>query len=150
MDARFGAVNYLENIYDRHPEVRDRCIEEIAAELQKFEDNDSEFNGYLIGSLAAHFKAVEVAPLIEAAYAAEKVDPSFVGYWDDAQVFLGLKKAPKVPAQQRERERQLMKSIARDLDTNREHLEHKVKDTASKTKNKRKQQQADRRKNRQK
>jgi hypothetical protein len=125
-------------------------VRSIAAELQKFDDNDPELNGYLVGSLAADFKAVETAPLIEAAYAADRVDPSFVGNWDDAQVWLGLKKAPKVPTKIRERQRLLMKIMSRDVDIDREDLDNKIKQGASKSKTKRKQQQAARRKNRKK
>ncbi len=150
MEARFSAISYLEDIYKKHPEVRDRCVEAIAAELEKFENNDPELNGFLVGSLAAQFKAVETAPLIEAAYAADRVDPSFVGNWDDAQVWLGLKKAPKIPTQRREMQRRLMKNISRDLDIERENLDNKIKQIASKSKTKRKQQQAARRKNRKK
>ncbi len=130
--------------------MRDRCVEAIVTELEKFEDNDPEFNGYLVGSLAADFKAVEAAPLIEAAYAADRVDPSFVGNWDDAQVWLGLKKAPKVPTKIRERQRLLMKIMSRDIDIETEDLDNKIKQGASKSKTKRKQQQSARRKNRKK
>jgi hypothetical protein len=150
MEARFGAISYLEDIHKKYPDVRDRCVEAISQELQKFEENDPEFNGYLVGSLAADFKAVETAPLIEAAYAADRVDASFVGDWDNAQVYLGLKKAPKIPTQRREMQRKFMKSIARDLDRESEILDNKIKHDVGKSKTKRKQQQAARRKNRKK
>lgn len=150
IEARFDAISYLEDIYKKDPDVRDRCVEAISQELQKFDKNEPELNGYLVASLAAEFKAVETAPLIEAAYAADRVDPSFVGNWDDAQVYLGLKKAPKIPTQRREMQRKLMKSIARDLDRESEILDKKIKQDVGKSKTKRKQQQAARRKNRKK
>jgi Protein of unknown function (DUF1186) len=150
MEARFSAISYLEDIYKKYPEVRDRCVEAISQELQKFADNNPEFNGYLVGSLAVEFKAVETAPLIEAAFAADRVDPSFVGGWDNVRVYLGLKKAPKIPTQRREIQRKLMNNITRDLDRESEILDNKIRHDAGKGKTKRKQQQAARRKNRKK
>jgi hypothetical protein len=90
-DARTDALQYLHKISVANPEERDRCVAAIAQELAHFADNDPELNGYLVMYLAADFKAVETAPIIEAAYAADRVDPTFVGDWEDAQVYLGLK-----------------------------------------------------------
>jgi Protein of unknown function (DUF1186) len=89
-NARTSALQYLYPISVAHPEERDRCIAIIAQELEQFADNDPEFNGYLVMSLVGDFKAVEVAPLIESAYASARVDMAFIGDWEDVQVFLGL------------------------------------------------------------
>jgi hypothetical protein len=150
IEARFSAVNYLETIGSRDPELRDRCQEILVAQLEKFADTDPELNGNIVGSLVWEFRALAALPIIEAAYAANRVDPSFPGTWDNVQVELGLKKAAKVPAQEREARRLVMKNIIKSLDAERENLDEKIKQNVSKNKSKRKQQQAARRKNRRK
>ena len=49
-------------------------------------------NGFLIRYLIK-LQAVEAAPLMERAFAADRADLSIVGDWEDAQVDLGLKRA---------------------------------------------------------
>jgi hypothetical protein len=46
-------------------------------------------NSYLISSLI-NLRAVEAAPLMEEAFAANHVDISIVGDWEDVQIELGL------------------------------------------------------------
>jgi hypothetical protein len=89
-DARSSAVHYLHSISVTNPEERDRCVAIIAKELEQFDDNDPELNGYIVMTLVADFTAVEVAPIIEAAYAADRVAMEFIGDWEDAQLELGL------------------------------------------------------------
>lgn len=150
VDVRMSSLQYLESIGEKYPEVRERCVEAIVQELQKFEENSPELNGGLVGSLVWEFNAIETVPLIEAAYAADRVDPMLPGTWDDVQVELGLKKAPKIPAQQRELQRKLVKQISREIDREDKHLDTKNKENIGSGKSKRKQQKAARRKNRRK
>lgn len=89
-DARSCALHYLLPISVAHPEERDRCIAALVSELEKFDDNDPELNGYIVMYLVADYKAIEAVPIIEAAYAAERVDPAFIGDWEDVQVEFGL------------------------------------------------------------
>jgi hypothetical protein len=150
VDVRMTSIQYLESIAQKYPEVRDRCVEVMVAELEKFADNDPELNGGLVGSLVYEFKAIEAVSLIEAAYTANRVDPAFPGNWDNVQVELGLKKAPKIPTRQREIQRKLLKSLERDLAREQQQLDTKSRENIDKDKNKRKQQKAARRKNRSK
>jgi hypothetical protein len=144
-------VDYLEAVSTAYPEVSDRCIEAITAELRKFADNDRVLNGYLVGSLAAHYKVVEAAPLIEAAYGADKVDEAFIGDWDDAQVYLGLKEAsPERQKRTRDLESLLLRRESRAMEAELENIDRRLQRNAAKTKKKRKQQKESRRKNRRK
>jgi hypothetical protein len=89
-DARTSAIHYLHEISLAEPAELDRCLTPIVQTLEQFADNDPEFNGYIVMYLVADFAAVATAPLIEAAYAADRVDPSFIGDWEDVQVSFGL------------------------------------------------------------
>jgi len=86
------ASNAIVAIGEKHPETRAECIAAISHALEKYEENDYELNGLLISDLL-NLKAVEMAPLIEKAFEADRVDEFVVGDWDDVQVRLGLKEA---------------------------------------------------------
>jgi len=81
-------------------------------------ENDIDLNTILIADLL-DLKAVEAAPLIEQAFAAETVDEFMVGTWAAIQVELGLKQEtdfspealkPKIPPEMAEM-RQLLAKI---------------------------------------
>jgi hypothetical protein len=151
-DARTSALMYMHPIAVAHPEERDRCVAAIAQELEQFADNDPELNGYLVMYLVADFKAVETAPIVETAYAAGRVDTSFVGDWDEAQVYLGLK-PEKVLRRAKYFNRYTNKSFGRRssyLDTLINSEEKRSIDTTAKNKAKRKQEKKARKKNRRK
>lgn len=93
---RITAVNCLEDIAIDYPETRQECVAIFTRQLESFAKNGSEFNGFLIASLL-ELKAVESAPLIERAFAADTVDRMLVGDWDDVQVELGLKSREELP-----------------------------------------------------
>ncbi len=93
---RTTALNCLEDIAIDHPETRQECVAIFTHQLESFAENGSELNGFLIGSLV-DLKAVESAPLIERAFAADTVDRMLVGDWDDVQVELGLKSREELP-----------------------------------------------------
>ena len=94
--ARINAQTGLEEIGTMHPDARNECIAALSQQLELFEENDPRLNGYLIASLVG-LEALEEVPLIERAFAADRVDESIVGDWDDVQVELGLKEAPPDP-----------------------------------------------------
>lgn len=96
--ARTAAAGALEEIAKRHPEVRDQCVAAIAHQLEQFARNNPILNGMMIASLL-DMKAVEAAPIMEKAFAANRVDDTIVGDWDDVQVSLGL--ASKLELRQR-------------------------------------------------
>jgi hypothetical protein len=89
------AVEGLEAIA-KNSEARSRCIEALAGGLKQFDRNHPDVNGLLVGSLAA-LQAVEMAPLIEQAFAANRVDDAIAGDWEEVQVTLGLKSAEALP-----------------------------------------------------
>jgi hypothetical protein len=76
-----------------HPETKTDVVPTLMRLLERYETNDYELNAFLISSLV-DLKAREALPLIERAFAADRVDESIRGDWDDVQVELGLKEAP--------------------------------------------------------
>lgn len=97
MYSRSYAANGLVEIGERHPESRSECIAAISKQLEAFEENDYELNAFLISDLS-HLKAVETLPLIERAFAADRVD-EFVIDLDDVLVRFGLKEREEVQFQ---------------------------------------------------
>jgi hypothetical protein len=95
--ARVNAIGCIEKIGEKSPEAHSQCIEILSRQLEHFREKEYEFNAFLILALAARFKAVEAAPLIERAFAAQAVDESIMGDWDEVQVELGLKSREEVP-----------------------------------------------------
>lgn len=91
---RMVAVESLEQIAGRHPDLRDRCVAVMTAGLADLEGLTDGLGAILVGSLV-QLKAVESAPVIEAAYAADRVDRFFAGTWEDARYELGLGPMPE-------------------------------------------------------
>lgn len=88
----FPAISYagaLKAIVDQHPDTRDAVVAALVAQLDLYPRNDEGLNGFLIVHLA-DLKVVEVAALIEQAFASGRVDEMVMGDWEDAQVALGL------------------------------------------------------------
>jgi len=83
------ASNSLEKIGGHYPEARAGCISGIAAALERFPKQDETLNAFLISDLA-ELRAVEAAPLVERAFATDKVDLFVDGDWEDFQVKVGL------------------------------------------------------------
>jgi hypothetical protein len=89
MYARCAASSGLAAIGQAHPEERERCIGMIVTVLEKYEDNDEGFNGFLISDLI-DLKAVEQIELIKRAFEADAVDEMVGGDVEDVQVEMGL------------------------------------------------------------
>jgi hypothetical protein len=87
--TRISAASALEEIGKRHPELRDRCVEVLTRQLERWAEQPDGLNGFLIHDLI-ELGAVEVAPQMEAAYAGGGVDLMIRGDWQDVQVDLGL------------------------------------------------------------
>jgi hypothetical protein len=100
MFARISASTSLEKIAVTHPENRAECVAIITKELENFAENHPELNAFLVATLV-DLKAVESAPVIERAFAAEDVELFINGDWDDVQVELGLKSADELPRRER-------------------------------------------------
>jgi hypothetical protein len=100
--ARTTASSCLEKIATHYPESRDECVAILTQQLERFAENDEGFNAFLIYSLV-NLKALEAAPLMERAFAADRVDLLLMGDWDDVQVELGLKSEEEVREERRNR-----------------------------------------------
>jgi len=81
---RVFAANTFAQISQNFPESRLECIAAYMKRLEAFEQEDEEFNALLISNLV-DMKAMEALPLIERAFAADRVDTSVVGL-DDVYV----------------------------------------------------------------
>jgi hypothetical protein len=86
----------LERIAAGDPSARGECVTILSRQLERFTENDPSLNGFLISYLV-DLRAVEAAPSMERAFAADRVDLSILGDWEDVQVELGLKAARKTP-----------------------------------------------------
>ena len=87
--ARVAAAASLAEIGKRHPEARTRCLAVLAGQLEHFVHTDPTLNAYVISQLI-DLKAVEAASVIRRAFAAERVDLSIEGDWEEVQIRLGL------------------------------------------------------------
>lgn len=87
--TRISAASALHEIANRHPELRDRCVEVLMRQLEHHAEQTEGLNGFLIDYLV-ELGAVEAAPLMETAFAAGHADTLIRGDWEDVQVDLGL------------------------------------------------------------
>lgn len=92
--SRAFASNGLVEIAQKYPEHRAESIAALSKPLEA--DHDEELNGFLIGDLIT-LKALEATPVMEQAFAEDRVDLSIAGDWDEVQVALGLKERSEVP-----------------------------------------------------
>ncbi len=87
--ARIAAAEGLVKIATYHPSARARVVAILAQQLQNFANEEREFNAFMISSLL-NLQAVEAAPVMEHAFAADKVDWAIQGDWEEVQIALGL------------------------------------------------------------
>lgn len=87
--ARVTAMESLSEIARAFPQNRDRCVAILSEQLTRFTEQDTDFNALLIAELCT-LAAVEAAPLMEQAFAADAVDMTIMGDWEDVQLELGL------------------------------------------------------------
>ena len=87
--ARSAAGDALSALGSTYPDHREACVQPLVTALGRFEGNDASLNGLLISSLM-DLGALEAAPVMEAAFAAGRVDLFCVGDWEDVRVELGL------------------------------------------------------------
>lgn len=99
--ARQDAIDAVKEIYLHHPETRADCIQVLTQQLENFAKNDPDLNGFLVTVLAADMQAVESAAVMEKAYQAGCVNEDFIGDWEEAQVYLGLKEPSEVSPRSR-------------------------------------------------
>lgn len=87
--AHVSASEALVEMAQRDPSTRDDAVRLLAERLERHAEQDATMNAFLILELV-DLQAVETAALIERAFAADDVDLSVMGDWEDAQVELGL------------------------------------------------------------
>ena len=98
--SRISAIRSIEEIGKKWPGARDEALAMLEERLERFEENESDVNAFLVEALV-ELGAKEAAPLIERAFAQGYVDPIVMGDWEDVQVELGLKSAEEVAPKQR-------------------------------------------------
>lgn len=94
--ARVAAQTSIHDIGEKFPESRDACITVLTTALERYDTNDPILNADLIYGLT-RFQATGAVDLMEKAFAADRVDESVAGDWEDAQIRLGLKTARSKP-----------------------------------------------------
>jgi HEAT repeat protein len=87
--ARITAGEGLAQVVERFPESRNQVVAILTERLRHSADEERTVNAYLVDALC-DLKAVESAPVIEQAFAADIVDLSVLGDWEEAQILLGL------------------------------------------------------------
>lgn len=88
--SRSSCVNAMVALVQRFPDCRAAVVETLGGQLVHFAEQDRTLKALIICALAIELHAVEAAAVIEAAYAANQVDLTVLGDWEDAQVYLGL------------------------------------------------------------
>ena len=94
--ARVAAAHGLAENDERHPDARTQCITGLTELLKDFAELDPVLNGSLVSSLV-DLKAIEAAPLIEQAFAANCVDSFVRGDLEDVHIELGLLQERQTP-----------------------------------------------------
>lgn len=102
-ESHFGVIVAIEKIGTHWPEARSACVDVLKHQLELFEENDIEVNAFLTLSLVK-LHATEALPIVERAYAADRVDLMLLGDWEDAQVEFGVLSAEDLQ-RRRSRER---------------------------------------------
>jgi len=87
--ARISASKSFAKIGLAHPEVRETCVAALSNQLAQFAENGEDVNAFLISWLL-DLNATEAAPVMEQAFAADAVDLSVQGDWEEVQIELGL------------------------------------------------------------
>lgn len=88
--ARTTAADAIGHIGMAHPELRGECVGCLSAQLELFGEQHRDLNAFLVSYLL-DLEAVEAAPLMERAFAADRVEESVCGDFEDVQIELGLK-----------------------------------------------------------
>lgn len=86
----------VRKVVDYHPDVRDEAIAVLVNQLQRYKRNAETLNGFLI-SILMDLNIEASLPLIEEAFAADAVDVTIAGDWEDVQVDFGILEARITP-----------------------------------------------------
>ncbi|WP_169974934.1 DUF1186 domain-containing protein [Tautonia rosea] len=91
---RVGVSESFVKVAQAHPESRDRVVAYLSNLLATHPENDPELNGFVVSALI-DLEAIEAAPVIEAAFQADRIDASIAGDWPEVRYQLGLGPKPK-------------------------------------------------------
>ena len=148
--ACVAAAESLGRIGKVHPEARNACADVLTGVLEEFENNDRTVNAFIISNLL-DLKAVQTAQLMERAFAADAVDLSVSGDWEEVQIQMGWKIARETPIPAGGwlgAEAQRDELVEAALRAEREQSRHSLAKDKAKAKAKRKQAKKSRQKNR--
>ena len=87
--GRSAACATLSVLAESFPETRDAAVQSLIALLSRYAENSNDVNAMAVGTLL-DLKAIEAAPAMEAAFAADRVTLNVSGDWEEAQIELGL------------------------------------------------------------
>ena len=94
--ARIAAAYSLERVGTMNPEARDECVSVFTEQLERFDENEPELNGFLISYLV-DLNAVESIASIGAAFEKDCVDFMIMGDLEDVEIALGLREERSDP-----------------------------------------------------
>lgn len=94
--ARICAAHGLCEVAQRHEHARGRVVAILSQQLEQYDHNDETFNAFLICYLL-DLRAVESAEVIERAFAADCVDITIGGNWNDIRFELDVEGLGLVP-----------------------------------------------------
>ena len=86
---RTTAINSLEEIANQYPNTRNTVVAALTQQLQAFNQNSAELNGFLISSLV-NLQAKESASFMKHTFEASLVAVDVAGSWDDVRESLGI------------------------------------------------------------
>lgn len=94
---RVFSADAVVRIAGQHPDVRDRCVALLVDQLRLHAEQPEWLNASLINHLV-DLGVHEAAPVMAEAFAADHVDLSLMGDWEEAQIRLGLLTERLTPA----------------------------------------------------
>lgn len=94
--GRAEATSAIKEIGLQHPELRARSIQILSDLLARANDDDPDFNGFVVGDLV-DLNATEALPVIRQAFALQCVDEMVAGDWTEVLRELGMVPDPNDP-----------------------------------------------------
>jgi hypothetical protein len=88
-ELRIAAAGVIANVAHEHPDRLAEAAAILAKQLEDWPHQGKLLNAYLVADLAG-LRHADAAPVMEAAFAADAVDLSVLGDWEDVQVEMGL------------------------------------------------------------
>lgn len=88
--ARVATASSLKYVGKYNPQARVECVAILMRQLEKFAEQEDTLNAFLVSPLL-DLKAEEALPMMERAFAADSVNESVCGNWEDVEIEFGLK-----------------------------------------------------------